>query len=160
MLCAIQTRNQDCSQDLDTISDLVPLLSDEEIRVAQKRDPELCRFTELLHEHAVKPNSKLLTAEPPDVKVLCSFWYEFCVRDEIRYRTGKEVDEEWRLVIPRDKQSEILSLLHDSKFAGHPGKSRVKLTVGSRFYWHRMRQDILNWIKCCRSCTMAKRGPG
>ncbi len=72
----------------------------------------------MLHEHAVKPNSKMLTAEPPDVKVLCSLWYEFCVRDEIIYHTGKEVEDEWQLVIPRDKQSVILSLLYNSKFAG------------------------------------------
>ncbi len=42
LLCAIQMRNQDGSHDLDTISNLVPLLSDEEIRVANKWDPELC----------------------------------------------------------------------------------------------------------------------
>ncbi len=82
LLCAIKTRNQDGSQDLNTISDLVPSL-----RVGQKWDPELCRFMELLHEHAVKPNSKLLTAEPPDVKVLCSLWYKFRVHDLILYRT-------------------------------------------------------------------------
>ncbi len=115
-------RNQDGSQDLETNSDLVPSLSDEEISVAQKRDPELCRFMELLHEHSVKPNSKLLTAEPTDVKVLC--WYEFRLQDEILYRTGKKVDDEWRIVIPRVKWSEILSFLHDSKFAGYPGMSR------------------------------------
>ncbi len=79
LLCAIQARNQDSSQDLDDKSDLVPSLSYEEIRVAPKLDPELCRFMELLHKHAMKPNSKLLTAEPPDVKVLCTLCYEFRV---------------------------------------------------------------------------------
>ncbi len=104
---------------------------------------------ELLQEHRVKPKSKLLTAEPPDVKVLCTLCYEFHVQDEILYRTGKEVDDEWRLVIPREKCTEILSLLHDSKTAGHPGMSRMKLTVSSRFYWPHMRDDIKNWTKCC-----------
>ncbi|MBL0686804.1 MAG: hypothetical protein JJV94_03140 [Sulfurospirillum sp.] len=98
----------------------------------------------LLHEHAETPNSKLLTAEPPDVKVLCTLWFEFHVWDEILYHTGKEVDDEWWLVIPREKRTEILSLLHNSKMAGHPDMSRMKLTVGSRFYWPRMRQDIEN----------------
>ncbi len=37
--------------------------------------------------------------------------------------------------------------------------SRMKCTVCSRFYWPRMRNDIENWLKCCQSCTMAKRGP-
>ncbi len=116
------------------------------------------RFMELLHEHIEKPPSKLLTGETP-VKVLCSLWYQFHVQDEILYRTGKEVQDPWRLVIPRDKHSEILSMLHDNKCGGHRGLSRNKLTVGTRFYWPRMSQDIENWIKCCRSCTMAKRGP-
>ncbi len=114
---------------------------------------------ELLHKHAVIPNSKSLRQEPPNVKILCSLWYEFCVRDEILFRTGKEVTNEWRLAISRDKHKEILSLLHSSNMAGHPGMSRMKLTVCSRFYWPWMRNDIENWIKCCRSCTMAKRGP-
>ncbi len=99
---------------------------------------------ELFHEHSVKSNSKLLIAEPPDVKVLCTLWYEFRVRDEIHYRTGKEVDDEWQLVILREKRTEILSLLHNSKTAGHPAMCRMKLTVSSRFYWPRIRQDIEN----------------
>ncbi len=45
LLLAIQTRRQDGGRDLET--DLVPSLSDEEIRVSQKLDPELCRFMEL-----------------------------------------------------------------------------------------------------------------
>ncbi len=95
---AIQTRSLDGDRDLDT--DWVPSLSDEEIRVSQKLDPELSRFMELLHKHAVKPNSKSLRGELPDVNILCSLWYEF---REILYHTGKETIDEWRLVIPRDK---------------------------------------------------------
>ncbi len=70
LLLAIQTRGEGGNRDLDT--DLFPSLSDEEIRVSQKLDPELCRFMELLHGHTVKPNSKSLREEPPDVKILCS----------------------------------------------------------------------------------------
>ncbi len=113
---------------------------------------------ELLHKHAVKPNAKSLREEPPDVKILCSLWYEFRVRDEILYCTGKEMTDEWKLVIPRDKRMEILYLLHNSQTAGHPGMSRMKLTVCSRFYWSRMRKDVENWLTCCRPCSMAKRG--
>ncbi len=97
----------------------------------------------------MKPKSKLLTADPLDVKILCTLWYEFCYQDKILYRTSKEVDEEWRLVIPQEKHTEILSLLYNRKTAGYPGMSLMKLTVSSRFYWPRMRYDIENWIKCC-----------
>ncbi len=100
---------------------------------------------ELLHKHALKPNSKSLREEPPDVKIL--------------YHTGKETTDEWRLVIPRDKRMEILSLPHDSKMAGHAGMSRMKLTLCSWFYWFSMRKDVEKWVTCCRPCSMAKRGP-
>ncbi len=67
LLHAIQTRGRFGDHDLDT--DLVPSLSNEEIRVSQKLDPELCRFMELLHKHTVKPNAKSLKEEPPYVKI-------------------------------------------------------------------------------------------
>ncbi len=57
LLHALRTRGQVGDGDLDTD---FPLLSNEEIRVSQKMDAELCRFMELLHKHAVKPNSKSL----------------------------------------------------------------------------------------------------
>ncbi len=95
--------NEGSGPDHNLDTDLVPSLSDKEIRVSKKLNPELCRFIELLHKHSVKPNSKLLKKEPPDVKIVCTLWYEFCVQDEILYRTGKEMNDEWRLVIPRDK---------------------------------------------------------
>ncbi len=75
--CTQSKLGQDSDRDLDT--DLVPSLSNEEIKVSQKLDPELCRFMELLHKQAMKPNSKSLREEPPDVKILCSLWYEFRV---------------------------------------------------------------------------------
>ncbi len=55
--------------------EVVPSLSDD----AQKRDPELCRFMELLHEHTEKPQSKLLVGESPNVKVFYFLWYQFRV---------------------------------------------------------------------------------
>ncbi len=77
LLHAIQIRCKDSDRDLDT--DLVPLLSNDKIRVSQKLDPELYRFMEILHKDTVKPNSKSLREEPPDVKILFSLWYEFRV---------------------------------------------------------------------------------
>ncbi len=104
---------------------------------------------ELFHEHTEKPPSKLLVGESSDVKILCFLWNQFRVRDGILYLTGKEVEGTWRLVISRDKCSEILMMQHDNKCTGHPGMSRMKLTVGTKFYCPCMRQDIENWINSC-----------
>ncbi len=90
---------------------------------------------ELLYEQAVKPNSKSLKQETPYVKIFCSLWYELHVRNEILFGAGKQVTDEWRLVITRDKHKDMLSLHHSSNMVGHPGMSPMKLTICSRFYW-------------------------
>ncbi len=79
LLAEIRIRIQDIAGNLDNDCEVVPSLSDEEIKDAQKRDPELCRFMELLHEYTEKPPSKLLAGRSPDVKIFCSLWYQFCV---------------------------------------------------------------------------------
>ncbi len=63
LLHAIQSRGQDSDHDL------VPSLSNEEIRVSQKLDPEVCRFMELLHKHTLKPNTKSLREEHNKIKL-------------------------------------------------------------------------------------------
>ncbi len=89
LLAVIRMRSQDIVGNLDNDCEVVPSLSDD----AQKRDPELCKFMELLHEHTEKPQSKLLVGESPNVKVFYFLWYQFRVRDEILYCTGKEVED-------------------------------------------------------------------
>jgi hypothetical protein len=48
--------------------------------------------------------------------------------------------------------------MHDSKFAGHPGMTRMKASITRKFYWPSMTYDIESWVKCCQVCEMSKRG--
>ncbi len=59
--------------------------------------------------------------------------------DGILYRVGKTDLDPWRLVIPRSIRTKILEILHNSKWACHPGMTRMKSSIGLRFYWSRMR---------------------
>ncbi len=95
-----------------------------------------------------KTKAKLLASESSEVKILCSLWKQFKIVDRILYRVGKTDIDPWRLIIPRSIR------------AGHPGMTRMKSSIGLRFYWPRMRDDIESWVKCCRSCAMTKRGHG
>ncbi len=51
-------------------------------------------------------------------------------------------------------------MLHNSKWAGHPGMTRMMSSIGLRFYWSCMRDDIESWVKCCCYCAMSKRVQG
>ena len=159
-LHVIQTRAQ-ANIDFEKSGDaVVPSLSDEEIKEAQNSDPVLVRFVELLNENDQRPSSQTLVGEPPDVKILCQYWDEYRFHNGILYRIGKDQDDDWRLVASLNLRKTIMQLVHESKVAGHPGMTRMKLILLPKFYWPRMRADIESWVRCCRACAMSKKGPG
>ncbi len=128
-------------QGLDSDCVVVHSFSDEEIKDAQY-EILICWFLKMFHEHIEKPHARLLASEPSEVKILCSLWKQFKTVDEILYRVGKTSVDPWRLVIPRSIQTKILEILHNSKWAGHPGMIRMKSSIGLRFYWPRMRLSL------------------
>jgi len=160
LMTPMMTRSRMRESELNSESAVVSSFTNEELRDAQHEDPELKRFIDLLAKHDEKPPAKRLSGESSDVRLLCSMWSQFKVVNKILYRLGKEPSSPWRYVMPSELRTTIMQLLHDSRWAGHPGMSRMKSTIGSRFYWPRMRGDIEAWIKCCRACAMAKRGKG
>ncbi len=136
---------------------LHPVLTRNQVNAKQGLDSQ---FLKIVHEHTEKPHARLLASEPSEVKILCSLWKQFKTVDGILYRLGKTSVDPWRLVIPRSIRTKILKTLHNSKWADHPGMTKMKSNIGLRFYWPRMRDDIESWVKCCRSCAMSKRGQG
>jgi len=152
------------SQMKNTVSDsdcaVVTPFTNEEIKESQTRDPELSRFIHLLDKHTEKPRAKEYSGESSEVRIFCTLWDQFKLVDGILYRVGKTPTDNWRLVIPHSLRRKVMELLHNSKWAGHPGMSRMKSSIGSRYFWPKMRQDIESWVRCCRACAMAKRGKG
>ncbi len=142
-------------QGLDSDCAVVHSSSDEEIKDAQYRDPDLSRFLKI-----EKPHARQLASKPSEVKILCLLWKQFKTVDGILYRVGKTSVDPWRLVIPISIRTKILEMLLDSKWAGHPGMTKMKSSIGLRFYWPCMRDVIESWVKCCQSCAMSKRGQG
>ncbi len=136
---------------------MVHSFTDEEIRDAQIRNPDLSRFIELFNGHTEKPKAKLLASELSEVKIVCSLWTQFKIVDGILYRVVKTDIDPLRLIITRSIRTNIRELLHNSKWAEHPGIIRITSRIGLRFYWPQMRYDIKSYVKCCRSCFMTKR---
>lgn len=51
---------------------------------------------------------------------------------------------------------EILTDLHDSKFAGHFGVAKTIKAVERLFWWPSMRADIRRYVTTCETCRRAK----
>ncbi len=140
ILNPILTCSQISAKNFDSDCAVVHSFTDEQIKDAQIRDPDISRFIELFNGHTKKSNAKLLAGEPSEVKMLCSLWKQFKIVDGILYRVDKTDIDPSRLIFPRSIRTKILELLHDRKWAGHLGMivlgwTYMKSSIGLRFYW-------------------------
>ena len=130
--------------------------SDEQIQGLQSDDLVVKRMVELLEIHQdSKPAHKLIEADAEDIKKMCMHWSEFTLRNGIVYKKPKSGDV-LRLVAPRQLRDTIITHLHDF---GHQGIIKTLEQIRRRFYWIRMKDDVIRWIKCCRTCAQHKTAP-
>jgi len=119
------------------------------------------RFLELFTAHEDKPPAYELASESTEVRTYCAMWKELLLVDGILYRKSYSDNDPnaLRLVIPTRLREDIMERMHNSVWAGHPGMSRMKHALLSKYYWPRVGKDIESWIRCCEKCIKNKRGP-
>ena len=69
--------------------------------------------------------------------------------DGVLYRKG-------RLWVPRDLVPSILKSEHDSKIAGHFGQDKTIELVRRHFWWPKMDETIIDYIRSCPDCQRDK----
>ncbi|KAJ3473679.1 hypothetical protein NLI96_g12880 [Meripilus lineatus] len=69
----------------------------------------------------------------------------------------RDADFHARLCVPRSVQSIVLKEAHDSPFdSAHEGPEKLWKKLSSRFYWPRMKRDILRFCASCDVCQKTK----
>ena len=58
------------------------------------------------------------------------------------------------MILPIKYQAQVLTLLHDGQ--GHNTLECTLALCQERFYWNTMFQDVINYVKTCPQCQMAK----
>jgi len=142
-------------------SDLVPSLTAAAMREAQQKDSSIKRFTQLFEENVVKPSAKLLAGESQEVRTYCVLWEEMRMIEGVLYRVGVSEHDplSMRVVVPFIMRQDIMERLHEGRWAGHPGMSKMKHVLFSRYYWPRAGKDVEAWVRCCERCAVSKKGP-
>ena len=74
-------------------------------------------------------------------------------------RTQKEASENGReqVVVPQVYRTEIMSLAHESLFAGHLGRTKTYERIATDFYSSGMSKDVDKSVKTCDVCQMARK---
>ena len=89
------------------------------------------------------------------------------IRDQVQSGTG---DEGWtihangslryrgRVVVPQltDLREEILKEFHCSRFAVHPGGTKMYQDLRHQYYWSRMKRHVGDFVRRCLTCQQVK----
>ena len=63
-----------------------------------------------------------------------------------------------QLCIPRELGPKILSLLHDTNFAGHKGVHKMYEDAIRHFWWNNIYKDMHNYVSSCKLCLKTNTG--
>lgn len=76
----------------------------------------------------------------------------------VRPRNPSLTDEEvaWKRVIPKDQRQEILKLVHDLPTSGHPGITKTYNKLKQKYYWPKMKADVVAYVNGCIICAEHK----
>lgn len=62
----------------------------------------------------------------------------------------------WKLVLPREKQSEVLRESHDHPQSGHMGIEKTFQRIAVLYYWPRLFRDVVAYVRRCETCQKVK----
>ncbi len=84
-------------------------------------------------------------------------WTSLLFRDGVLCRNVTVHDAHvTQLVIPESPIPVVLQLIHDAPQSGHPGRDKSLTVARQRYYWPKMRIDIINHVTHCLSCAQTK----
>ena len=86
--------------------------------------------------------------------VLCKFAEKKTRRDRVRGALSP------RIVVPNAMRGKIMKTMHDDILnGGHVGVDALSTKITNKYYWKGMYEDILQYVRACRTCALRKRAP-
>ena len=120
----------------------------------QSRDPDVEIVRELVST-GVQPGERMQKKQSPGALRLLSHWDTLIIKEGVLYKVSKVGDEiRNRVVIPKHKYNEVLSLIHDDM--GHLGRDKTLSVAQERFFWIGLARDVEVKVKTCYRCICAK----
>lgn len=63
---------------------------------------------------------------------------------------------EWKILVPKCQRKQIISACHDPPTSGHFGYFKTLSRIQERYYWPKLRNDVLKYVKSCHICASQK----
>jgi hypothetical protein len=141
----------------------------EEIRSAQWQDPELLPLLNYLqHQQLTDENLSSKIIDLASIhRVVDGALFRILKNSSASTNQNTSIidfsthpflhrEQQLRLVVPKSKIHELLSLAHDHPTAAHLGRRKTLFRLSSRFTWPHMRRDVAAYVRSCTLCQQYK----
>ena len=133
------------------------MYSNDDLIRRQRDDPDVGRILNWWRVSGERPSRNCAAIESPATRNLWLYWSQLVLRRGILYRRAEtDGGPRLQLVVPRVLRDEILQMAHGAITAGHLGTAKTESRLKQHFYWHRMKEDVREWIQKCASCGARK----
>ena len=132
-----------------------PTWTIEELREAQRTDPELELLYKCKTENLEKPTSVQISGGSAATKAYFRDWSLIECRDGVLYRYFEDADRShayYRVLVPQQFHQQIVEGSHEHGMACHQGYRRTYENMKLRFHWHEMRSQLRIYTRACAVC--------
>ncbi|GBL89122.1 hypothetical protein AVEN_141247-1 [Araneus ventricosus] len=132
-----------------------------EIQNAQLEDPDIRPILKMKLNSADRPSWQEIARESPATKRYWALWNSLYLKDGVLYRKWESNDGGFyrrQLILPNCRIQEVLRETHDKTSGRHFGVMKTLRKTRERFYWDRLRADVVKWCRECQACG-ARKGP-
>jgi transposase InsO family protein len=130
--------------------------SNEDLQFKQQSDPDLAPVISWKEESAERPDHTSVVSASPAMRNLWLQWDSIKLHNGLLKKEGLQ-DGKLRLVVPSCLQLEVMKSLHENLMSGHLGYKRTYQKLSTRFYWHKMKEAVYDFITCCETCQKNKK---
>lgn len=132
-----------------------------QFRQLQLQDKDISPIMTLLDDSSDRPSWNDISHLSCTAKRIWKQWDRLVIHDGVLYRIWQPDDQEVKtqLVVPLEKQTEVIKYFHDIPSAGRLGIEKTLEIIKNKFYWPAMRKSVENYTNTCSRCSARKKTP-
>ena len=127
----------------------------DQLSKAQENDSDLNLIRYCLQTKIEPQDNILFLASPAAKKYVINKEQFFLDENGILWNRSK--NSTIRLVVPKEYKQELMRLNHDLILIGHQGIARTRARIKSKYYWHKMNEEVKWYVQTCQKCNRFKK---
>ena len=132
--------------------DILPEVSDDELRQLQDDDPSIGPIKEMIAQGEA-PTIDTLRSLPVEARKIWSLRQTVVIQNNSLVRRD---EDRTKLLVPTSLRERLFTHAHGGPLAAHLGSQRTLAQLKQLYYWPGMGKDVESWYKQCQDCATSK----